>query len=533
MWRVLLFVVVVTLAAMAGAGLADLPGEVSVSWLGYHFEDINIYAAMVAIVFAAAVLMLLWSLLRYVIGRPRAIRRYMAKRNEERGREAITRGMIAAELGDQDVVGRSAQTARKALPADPLTALLAVKAARLSGDRETARALLEDMTQSSETKLAGLHGLYLEAKRENELEAARQFAERALEENPRLAWSAQALLDMQAKQNDWQGALETLQTLERAGNIPRDEARRKRAVLLTAQAFAIEEGDLDQARELALEAHGLAPELVPAASLAARLLAAQDSERRARRVLTTTWALSPHPDLATAFAYLRMGDGPVERLSRVRELAASADDEGEGAIAIGRAAIEARDWQAARDALEPLLEAKPTARAFSLLARVEEGASGNTGRVRELLARALRAPRDPAWMSDGIVYKDWAAVSPLTGELDSFVWMAPVEALEGAETPIIEAGETASDVARAQETGDQQESQPPDDAVVQGDDRDAVREAESAEDETAAMLREVEEVAASLTLDHRPDDPGERGAYVDDEAKREQPVSSPEPERSD
>ena len=539
MWRVLLSLLVLALAGFAVSQLADRPGEIAISWLGYDIET-SIYVAVIAFGVALGLLAGLWWGLAYLISRPRALRTYLARRNDERGREALARGMIAAEIGDGDIARRSAIAANKALPADPLTALLRAKAARLTGDRDTARAVLEDMTQSPETKLAGLHGLYLEAVRENESVAARQFAEQAVAANPRLAWSSDALFGMQARSGEWQGARETLGKAQRGGQVGSDEAKRKRAVLLTAEALELENGDLDRARELALEAHKLAPELVPAAALAARLLAAQGSTYRAGRIIFRTWALSPNPELATGYAYLRVGDSPRERLNRVRELTDSAEGGAEAAVAIATAAIDAREWEAGRLALAPLLDDRPTARVYTLMARIEENERGDAGRVREWLGRALRAPRDPAWMADGVVFNAWAAVSPLSGEVDAFAWMAPVEALEGADTPIIEYGESAppaSDDGRTggqlpepdgapaeltssdEQTGEQADTPPP------SDEQAAPAPDEAAPDEAA----EEPDAGAPPRL---PDDPGEKGSYVDDEAASEQPVPGPAPESS-
>ena len=97
-------------------------------------------------------------------------------------------------------------------------------------------------------------------------------------------------------------------------------ANRRRAVLLTAQAQAAEDTAADKALELALEAHRLAPDLVPAAAIAGRILASHGNTPRAARVLLKTWRLAPHPDLAAAYAYARPGDSPRDRLNRVRHL---------------------------------------------------------------------------------------------------------------------------------------------------------------------------------------------------------------------
>ena len=66
------------------------------------------------------------------------------------------------------------------------------------------------------------------------------------------------------------------------------------------------------------------------------------------------------------------------------------------------------------------------------MARIEGEQHGHAGRVREWLARAVNAPRDPAWTADGVVSDRWAPVSPVTGALDAFRWRVPVEEQGGA-----------------------------------------------------------------------------------------------------
>ena len=72
------------------------------------------------------------------------------------------------------------------------------------------------------------------------------------------------------------------------------------------------------------------------------------------------------------------------------------------------------------------------------MARIE-GGEGDKGREREWLARAVRAPRDRAWIADGYVSDRWLPVSPVTGAVDAFEWKAPVDAIgRGDETLLID-----------------------------------------------------------------------------------------------
>ena len=52
-----------------------------------------------------------------------------------------------------------------------------------------------------------MRGLFLEARRSNDNEAARALAEQAVKRDPKLAWGVNALFDMQARAGDFEGAL--------------------------------------------------------------------------------------------------------------------------------------------------------------------------------------------------------------------------------------------------------------------------------------------------------------------------------------
>jgi len=429
MIRLLTFILAVLALAVALHWLADRPGTVVVEWQGWVAET-SVFRASVILLLAVGVALLALAALRWLWWSPAAVGRLLTRRRQQRGLGAISSGMIAVGAGDAALALRYAGQARRALPNEPLTHLLRAQTAQITGDRATARRIFEAMLASPDTEQLGLRGLFLEAQREGEAEAARQFAERALRLNPRLAWPAEALFDLQCRAGDWQGALDTLAVARRQGLVDKAVANRRRAVLLTAQALAAEDGEVDKALELALEAHRLAPDLVPAAAVAGRILASRGNTPRAARVLLRTWRLSPHPDLAVAYAYARPGDSPRDRLNRVRHLARLVPHDSEGPIALAVTAIEAHEWEEARKALEPLLESRLTQRVCTLMARIEGEQHGNAGGVREWLARAVNARRDPAWTADGVVSDRWAPVSPVTGALDAFRWRVPGEAVD-------------------------------------------------------------------------------------------------------
>ncbi len=199
-------------------------------------------------------------------------------------------------------------------------------------------------------------------------------------------------------------------------------------MLLTARALELEKVDRDLSRESVMEAVKLAPTLVPAAVLASKFESEAHQVRRSMRLVETAWLAQPHPDLADAYAHVKLGDSARQRLVRVETLAAKVPGHIEGALAIARAAIDASEFTKAREALAPFI-AQPTQRVALLMAEIERTEHGDSGRARAWTLRAVRALHDPAWTADGYVSDRWRPVSPVTGRLDAFQWQTPVAAL--------------------------------------------------------------------------------------------------------
>ena len=436
MIRAILYFAGIVAVTVALAWLADQPGSIDIKWGGYEFSS-SIFVAVIGLSFALFMLWLAWSAFTSLLSSPAMILNRLRQRRNKKSLTALSRGLIAVGAGDARLARKYAKQAARGLPNEPMSALLRAQAAQLAGDRLMVQRIYESMLESPETELLGLRGLFSEAKREQQLEAARQYAERALKLNNSVRWAAEGLLNLQCRAQDWKGALETLQKAKFGGSINRHVLKRWKAVLLTARAQELEDTDPQQALQMALDAHALAPDLVPAAEIAGRLLANDGNIKRAAQIIRKTWRLSPHPDLATAFAYLRHGDSPRDRLQRIEQLARDLPNHIESRIALAHAAIEARNWKQARNNLKPLIENNPSARVCTLMARIEGGEFGDKGRVREWLARALRAPRDPVWIADGHISDSWEPVSPISGRLDAFEWRVPDQRGMTAENDLI------------------------------------------------------------------------------------------------
>jgi HemY protein len=436
MYRIILFLLLIALAAAGAAWVADQPGDIVLSW-----HDWRVHAALpvfvLGLVIAIVAAMVAWSVLRGLWRLPEKVRRARHERRHARGRHAITQGLLAIGHGDSAAARLHADVARRHAAGDPLTLLLHAQSAQLDGNRTAARETFRAMATREDTRLLGLRGLFIEAQRADDVGAAVAIAEEALKTSPSSTWASQAVLGFRCARADWTGALAILDNNLVSGLIDRETYRRQRGVLLTARALELETIDRDRSREVVMEAVKLAPTLVPAAVLAAKYQSEAHQIRRAMRLVEAAWLAHPHPDLADAYAHVKLGDSARQRLVRVETLSAKAPGHLESALAVARAAIDATEFAKAREALAPFIDA-PTQRVAMLMAEIERTEHGDSGKARAWTLRAVRALHDPVWTADGYVSERWRPVSPVSGRLDAFQWQMPLSALpsgDGALTP--------------------------------------------------------------------------------------------------
>jgi HemY protein len=442
MYRIIVFLLLIALAGLGAAWVADQPGDVLISWSGGHAHpSLPVFAMLLGIAIVAAILV--WTILLAFWRTPGRIRRGRRERRLARGRHAITQGLLAVGHGDSASARAHADAARRHAGHDPLALLLHAQSAQLDGDRAGAQAAFRAMAERGDTRLLGLRGLFIEAQRADDPVAAVGIAEEALKLAPASTWASQAVLGFRCAKGDWNGALTILDRNLESGRIDKPAWRRQRGVLLTARALELETVDRDRSRDTVMEAIKLAPTLIPAAVLASKYQSEAHQVRRSMRIVEAAWLAQPHPDLADAYAHVRLGDSARQRLVRVETLAAKvpqdlAPGHLESALAVARAAIDATEYARAREALAPFVAA-PTQRVAMLMAEIERTEHGDSGRARAWTLRAVRALHDPVWTADGYVSASWRPVSPVSGRIDAFQWQTPLAALPSDKNASVEA----------------------------------------------------------------------------------------------
>lgn len=427
--KVLIFIAAVAALTFGVGYLTELDETAVLLVAGREF----VLTPLTAIALAITLLLGVWLLfkavgllvatLRFLNGDETALTRHFNRRAERKGFEALADGMMALAAGEGRLAIRKAERAEKYLSRPELTKLVMAQGAEMAGDTALATETYKALVTDNRTRFTGIRGLMKQKLEAGDTETAMKLAERAMVLRPKNEEVQRTLLDLQVRHEDWSGARGTLAKALSAGNIPRDLHKRRDAILALAHARdAMAEGKIEEATKSATEANRLAPNLIPAAVMSARLAIAENKPQVATKILKAAWKTEPHPDLAAAFAEIAPGETPDARLKRFRPLLNAHAGKSETKLLEAELQIAREDFPAARRAMGNLAETEPTKRSLTLMAAIERGEGSDDAIVKAWLAKALTASPGPQWVCDvtGKAYQEWTPVTD--GGFDTLSW---------------------------------------------------------------------------------------------------------------
>ncbi len=443
--KIVVFIALVAGATFGAAHLLEMEGGVRIVMAGQEFNLTPLKAVIALVLLVIAIWLLLKlaafliALLKFINGDETAISRYFDRNRQEKGYRALTDGLMALASGEGEQAMSKANKAEKYLRKPELTNLITAQAAEMAGDGKRAEKVYKKLLKDERTRFVGVRGLMKQKLSAGDTETALRLAQTAFSLKPRHQEVQDTLLQLQAQQEDWKGARETLKAKLKYGALPRDVHKRRDAVLALSEARGVlDEGNDIAAREAAIEANRQSPDLIPAAVMAARGYIEQGAKRHAIRVIKKAWEAQPHPDLAAVFAKLEPDESPEQRLKRFGKLLKLQPDHRETRLLEAELHLAAEDFPGARRALGDMVENDPDARVLTIMAAVERGEGASDAVVKGWLARALSAPRGPQWVCENChhIHAEWVPACENCHAFDTLSWTSPPSTAMSTSTGI-------------------------------------------------------------------------------------------------
>ena len=377
-----------TLTSSATSGVFAF-GEIRMSW----------QAVIVGVVVATLGLIALWSLFLWLWRLPRRVKSGVGLRRRNQALDAMEEALLAGAKGDVKKARKKAEVARNLIGSTELGRVISALSAEAAGDRDVAVEHYQAMLESDKTRATGQRGLAQNMLATGDIPGAIEQCREAYSTNPDARWAFDTLFKAEVANHQWLDAEESLDKGEQHKHVEKNIARRRRAVLNTAEADRLhDEGEYAAALELAVKAHRFAPEFAPATALAAKLYKIQGEPKAATKLIEKSWSQAAHPALSLSFLdTLEDVDGRA-RDKKLAALVKQAPEHRETKI------IQAEDYLRRGDAvkawaiLSPLLrgDAPPSSR-LCLLAAQSEDRLNNPTDAKLWLQRAAIAPREADW----------------------------------------------------------------------------------------------------------------------------------------
>lgn len=391
-----LIILLIVIAGVFVMWASRLPGGLTLDLGNGTLYEFELVWALLAILLIGAAMALIWSLLTGLVTLPSRFSRSRKASKVKAANRALADGLLAAEAGDALMAKKLSKKAAQHADDDRLKLLLEARAAEISDDWSGAERAWGQLARLPGGQLAGLRGAASAASARGDAISAEARTREALEMKSGADWPFNALFDSQVAAGKWNEALTTLSIGEKRAQISGESLRRRRAVLYTARAAALQHSERKESQRLLADAIRSAPSFPPAAWHGARQLMIDGKIKPAQGVLELGWKARPHPALAQLMRRLDTSASPTHIAQRLQSLIDVNPDHRESRILTAELAMQDRDWLNAVKTLALLVEEKPTARLCLLLEKALRG-YGDLTEAERWGRMAVTAAREPEW----------------------------------------------------------------------------------------------------------------------------------------
>lgn len=423
MLRLLVFIISLLAAGILLARLIDIPGYVSLEWMGWQIDTTPLFLLFVLAMSMLLLMAVFWFFDR-LLHLPSRYRNQRRLEHHERGLSALTEAIAALSVSDISNAKKLTKRAEKLLGNTAITHLLSAQLARLEGNDEAASEHLKRLLDFKETHFLAARGLVEQARKSGDVETAVTYAKEAGSLRPDSSFAALSMIDLYTAQKRWQQALEIVRRAQKHRALTPQEARRFKALIEYQHAHHLyEKDDINMAFRYAKQAYDILPDMVPAALLLAEIYAALGKKRQVSAVISQTWRLSPHPDLLALFKRQITDQLPAKRVQLTEKLVAINPEDMESYLAIGEAALDAGDYVKARLNAKLALGILETSRTCLLIAQIED-AEQHVEKAEKWRERAGKSHFDPAWTCESCkeTVPEWTLHCPKCESFDSIHW---------------------------------------------------------------------------------------------------------------
>ena len=381
---------------LIGFLIMDETYNFSVTAFGYELTF-----SMALLIVGAVVLLYLLHLLKKPFGWIKNYRTYRFQKNLLKKENFLTL-VLTTVLDKNNVTQKMIMNKEKSLFAKGSTEQLLFEA--LFNPSES---IFEKLKNNKGTELAGIRGLFLAAQTKGEIDTQTQLLEQAALAYPNVLWINQEQLNLQLLQNDWPNALNTLEKLNKAKAIQKEQYTTTKACILYG-----------------LKRYKEAFELTPNNPPVAWAYAEQTPDK-ASDILKKSWSLTPTWETFERYYAIIKNETEAKQMKGIEWFTSSNSACKLSLLANADVAMKNHLWGVAKETLQNAINSYALTRKMAIMmAELERKGWHHEEAAKEWDEKAANLEETPAWTCTHCHHMggEWDNVCPVCNTCGSIVY---------------------------------------------------------------------------------------------------------------
>ena len=347
--------------------------------------------------------------------------------NKEKGYNAFVSGMIALANKDYKRAILESKKISNHLDDNPsLALLLKSEIFKVEKKYDELSVVYENMSKNKHTENLGYRGMMEQYLRAQDYHHAFIYGERLFNNNPFIEKIYDTLVSIIAKTNNWQQLLIISDRAFSKKIIDKKVYEENKSIGFFEIAKIKQLSEIEESLKYMQKALKFRKNFPPYIKLYINLLIQNKNYNLAKKSIKKAWNELPHAEYKESILSLA-AHLEIEMSELVKYIAGTSYKNEESIILMVEALIESKKWDDARNQIKDLLDVRPKKEVCLLMAKIEEGDSGDVQKINAWIQRAKDGAANNIWICtiSKKSQQTWSSVSE-AGYFNSLEWRQPI-----------------------------------------------------------------------------------------------------------
>ena len=347
--------------------------------------------------------------------------------NKEKGYNAFVSGIIALANKDYKRAILESKKISNHLDDNPsLVLLLKSEIFKVEKKYDELSVVYENMSKNKHTENLGYRGMMEQYLRAQDYHHAFIYGERLFNNNPFIEKIYDTLVSIIAKTNNWQQLLIISDRAFSKKIIDKKVYEENKSIGFFEIAKIKQLSEIEESLKYMQKALKFRKNFPPYIKLYINLLIQNKNYNLAKKSIKKAWNELPNAEYKESILSLA-AHLEIEMSELVKYIAGTSYKNEESIILMVEAFVESKKWDDARNQIKDLLDVRPKKEVCLLMAKIEEGDSGDVQKINAWTQRAKDGAANNIWICtiSKKSQQTWSSVSE-AGYFNSLEWRQPI-----------------------------------------------------------------------------------------------------------